>query len=257
LWHLFLFTTTNSAPRFVSLGFRTVAAAASSALLEWGRPGIEEFLAGFAETAGSETCDASCVVVNCNPFTLGHRYLIEQAAAASDRLYALVVKEDMSEFSFDIRFRLVREGVSDIDNVVVASAGDYAVSGATFPSYFTRGEDLASTHAELDLEVFASRIAPALRVTRRFVGEELFSGVTRIYNQTMKRVLPPHGIQVTELKRLEIRGEPVSASRVRRLLGEGRIEEARELVPSHTRFFFETPEFESILKAIVKKRSRQ
>ncbi|MDR3164699.1 MAG: [citrate (pro-3S)-lyase] ligase [Synergistaceae bacterium] len=260
LRHLFLFTTANSAPRFASLGFRTVGATASSALLEWGRPGMEEFLAGLAElaeTAGSGICDASCVVVNCNPFTLGHRYLIEQAAAASGRLYALVVKEDISEFPFDVRLRLVSEGVSDIGNVIVASGGDYAVSGATFPSYFTREEDLASAHAELDLEIFASKIAPVLRVTRRFAGEEPFSGITRVYNQIMKRVLPPRGIQVTELKRLEIRGEPVSASRVRRFLGEGRIEEARELVPSRTRFFFETPEFESVLKSIAEKQSRQ
>jgi [citrate (pro-3S)-lyase] ligase len=257
LRHLFLFTKTDSAPRFASLGFRTVAAAPSSSLLEWGRPGIEEFLAGFSETAGSETTGASCVVVNCNPFTLGHRYLIEQAAAASGRLYVLVVKEDLSEFPFDVRFRLVSEGVSGIGNVTVASGGDYAVSGATFPSYFTRGEALASEHAELDLEIFASRIAPALRATRRFVGEEPFSGVTRVYNQTMKRVLPPRDIQVTELKRLEIGGEPVSASRVRRFLSEGRLEEARELVPPCTRFFFETPEFEPILKSIAEKPPRR
>ncbi|MDR1579198.1 MAG: [citrate (pro-3S)-lyase] ligase, partial [Synergistaceae bacterium] len=169
----------------------------------------------------------------------------------------LVVKEDVSEFPFDVRFRLVSEGVSDIGNVVVASGGDYAVSGATFPSYFTREEDLASAHAELDLEIFASRIAPVLRVTRRFVGEEPFSGVTRVYNSTMKRILPPRGIEVTELKRLEIRGEPVSASRVRRLLGEGRIKEARELAPPCTQFFFDTPEFEPVLRLIAGKRSSQ
>jgi [citrate (pro-3S)-lyase] ligase len=260
LWHLFLFANISSAPRFESMGFRTVASAASSSLLEWGRPGIEEFLAGLAEirtaeTAGNGVRGASCVVVNCNPFTLGHRYLIEQAAAVSDRLYVLVVKEDMSEFPFDIRFNLVREGVSDIGNVTVESGGDYTVSAATFPSYFTREEDLAHVHAELDLEIFASKIAPVLRVTRRFVGEEPFSGVTRVYNSTMKRVLPPRGIQVTEMKRLEIGGEPVSASRVRRLLREGRVEEASELAPSCTRFFFDTPEFKQILRSIAEKHS--
>jgi [citrate (pro-3S)-lyase] ligase len=257
LWHLFLFAKTDAAPRFESAGFRTVASAASSSLLEWGRPGIEEFQAGLSETAGSWTGGTSCVVVNCNPFTLGHRYLIEQAASASEILYALVVKEDASEFPFDVRFRLVTEGVSDIGNVRVASGGDYAVSRATFPSYFTRGEDLAYAHAELDLEIFASRIAPALRVTRRFVGEEPFSGVTRVYNATMKRFLPPRGIQVTELKRLEIMGEPVSASRVRRFLGEGRVEKAHALVPPCTRAFFETPEFEPILKSIAEKMLRR
>jgi [citrate (pro-3S)-lyase] ligase len=238
IYHLFLFTKPDAAERFAALGFRLVAAADSSALLEWGRPGIEEFVSGLRLAAGAPMEGTGCVVANCNPFTLGHRYLIEQAAASSVRLFVIIVSEDRSEFSFDARFRMAREGTEDLPNVTVLSGGDYVVSGATFPSYFTKASELAAVHASLDLEIFASRIAPALGVGRRFVGTEPFSPVTKIYNETMKRVLPPRGVEVAEIPRLETAGAPVSASRVRALLSEGRMEEAKELVPLSTRRFF-------------------
>jgi [citrate (pro-3S)-lyase] ligase len=190
------------------------------------------------------------VVVNCNPFTVGHRYLVERAAAASERLYVLVVREDRSEFPFEVRFRLVREGVSDLENVVVLSGGEYCVSAATFPSYFTREEELASVHAALDLTIFAARIAPALSVKKRFVGTEPFSPVTNIYNETMKDLLPRWGIEVEEVKRLEIDGEPVSASRVRALLREGQMEKVKALVPPSTWRWFASPEAVPILERL-------
>ncbi|MDR1623021.1 MAG: [citrate (pro-3S)-lyase] ligase [Synergistaceae bacterium] len=268
IWHLFLFTKPQEAPRFAELGFRPVAATDSAALLEWGRPGIEEFLQTLRRTAesfsspngsrvhdpggglGAEPPITASVVVNCNPFTLGHRYLVETAAAKSQRLYVLVVQEDRSEFPFEVRFRLVREGVSGLGNVTVLSGGEYCVSAATFPSYFTRREELASVHAALDLTVFATRVAPALSVKKRFVGTEPFSHVTNVYNETMKTLLPRYGIEVEELTRLEIQGEPVSASRVRALLREGRMEEAKILVPPSTRRWLDSPEAVPVLEGL-------
>jgi [citrate (pro-3S)-lyase] ligase len=268
IWHLFLFTKPREAPRFAGLGFRPLAATDSAALLEWGRPGIEEFIMGLMEARDHAARRAglsagglgatppvtgpgpAALVVNCNPFTLGHRYLIERAAAASERLYVLVVREERSEFPFEVRFRLVKEGVSDLENVVVLSGGEYCVSAATFPSYFTREEEFASVHAALDLSIFASRIAPALSVKKRFVGTEPFSPVTNIYNETMKDLLPRYGIEVEELRRLEIGGEPVSASRVRALLREGRMEEAKAIVPPCTRRWLASPEAVPVLERL-------
>jgi [citrate (pro-3S)-lyase] ligase len=251
IWHLFLFTQPQEVLRFAGLGFRLVAATSSAALLEWGYPGIEEFLQDLRHVAElssplsllnkPHSCPDGCVVVNCNPFTLGHRYLIETAAAKSRRLYVIVVQEDRSEFPFDVRFRFVREGVSDLGNVIVLSGGEYCVSAATFPSYFTRREEFASVHAALDLTIFAARVAPALSVGKRFVGTEPFSAVTNVYNETMKALLPRYGIEVEELRRLEIGGESVSASRVRALLREGRMEEAKALVPPSTRLWLTSP----------------
>jgi [citrate (pro-3S)-lyase] ligase len=255
IWHLFLFTKPSDASRFASLGFRPVAATESSALLEWGKPGAEEFLdnltrraAGHSQSASGQ--NISGVVVNCNPFTLGHRYLIERASSASERLYVIVVEEDRSEFPFEARFRLVREGLSDLGNVVILRGGDYAVSSATFPSYFTHEKELASVHATLDLTIFATRIAPALSVTKRFVGTEPLSPVTNVYNETMKRLLPRHGIAVEELERVRIDGAPVSASRVRALLGEGKIESVRKLVPVTTWRWLDSPEAAPVLERL-------
>ena len=266
IWHLFLFTKPQETPRFSELGFRLIAATGSAALLEWGRPGIEEFLQSLSRTAESSPHPAvgglgasppvmgpgptALVVVNCNPFTLGHRYLIERAAANSHRLCVLVVQEDRSEFPFETRFRLVKEGVSDLANVTVLSGGEYCVSAATFPSYFTRREELASAHAVLDLTIFAARVAPALSVKKRFVGTEPFSPVTNVYNETMKDLLPRYGIEVEELERLEIEGEPVSASRVRYLLREGRMEEAKALVPVCTRRWLASSEAAQVLERL-------
>jgi [citrate (pro-3S)-lyase] ligase len=253
IWHLVIFTKPEAEARFASLGFKTVVSVRSSALLEWGRPDIGDYLAGLAGAAdGNTSGESSCVVVNCNPFTLGHRYLIEKAASLSRRLYVLVVEEDRSEFPSYVRFRLVRDGVEDIGNVSVLRGGEYVISNATFPSYFTRESELASAHAELDIEIFASRVAPALSVNHRFVGTEPFSRVTSIYNDVMKRILPARGIRVSELERLDIGGEAVSASRVRALLKAGNIGEALKLVPLSTRNFFDSgsDEFRQVLEKL-------
>ncbi|MDR2180590.1 MAG: [citrate (pro-3S)-lyase] ligase [Synergistaceae bacterium] len=253
IWHLFLFTRPREVSRFAGLGFRPVAATDAAALLEWGRPGIEEFLENLRASVGGSPVPRpgpAALVVNCNPFTLGHRYLVEKAAAARERLYVLVVREDRSEFPFEVRFRLVTEGVSDLKNVTVLSGGEYCVSVATFPSYFTGEEEFASVYAALDLTLFAARVAPALSVKKRFVGTEPFSPVTHVYNETMKALLPRYGIEVEELKRLELVGGPVSASRVRALLRQGRMEEAKTLVPSSTRRWLASSEAAQVLERL-------
>jgi len=230
---LHLFTKPEKAVQFQGLGLRLVASARPyAALLEWGPEGISQYTASLSHTAklaesefsslhgGAEPAAVSALVMNCNPFTLGHRYLVEQASAASDIVYLLVVEEDKSLFAFKDRFEMVRRGVADLANVVVLSGGRYAVSSLTFPSYFTKEENLAKAHTAIDAEIFCRHIAPALGVTRRFVGTEPLSAVTAVYNETLKGRLPRAGIEVTELVRLEKDGAPVSASRVRVLLGE-------------------------------------
>ena len=230
---LHLFTKPDKAVQFQGLGLRLVASARPyAALLEWGSEGIEEYTESLCRTAkqaesefaerhgGAEPAAVSALVMNCNPFTLGHRYLVEQAASASDIVYLLVVEEDKSLFSFKNRFEMVRRGVADLENVVVIPGGRYAVSSLTFPSYFTKEENLAKAHTAIDAEIFRRHIAPALGVKRRFLGTEPLSAVTAVYNETLKERLPGAGIEVTELERLEKDGAPVSASRVRALLGE-------------------------------------
>ncbi len=244
--HIFLYTTPEEVQRFTPLGFMILAAAHSrstglaAALLEWGDGGIGKWRDMLRSSSEERPDGAGAVVVNCNPFTVGHRCLIEWASRESPWLYVLVVQEDRSVFPFEARMRLVREGTRDLDNVSVLSGGPYVISGATFPTYFTRmkAEDAAITelHALLDLELFRRHTAPPLKVKTRFVGTEPYCPVTSVYNEAMKRVLPGDdgGVQVREIPRFTLRGEAVSASRVRSLLREGRMDEVEDLVPATT-----------------------
>ena len=171
------------------------------------------------------------VVMNCNPFTLGHRYLIEQAAKQVERLYVMVVKEDCSLFAYTERKAMVEQGVADIENVSVIDGSDYAISRATFPTYFLkRLDDAADTQMLLDLDLFRRHISPALGATVRFVGTEPTDQLTRRYNQLMHEALK----DVRETARLEKDGYAVSASRVRKAMEEGDMNTIRQLVPPTT-----------------------
>lgn len=171
------------------------------------------------------------VVMNCNPFTLGHRYLIEQAAKQVERLFVMVVREDCSLFAYAERKAMVEQGVAHLENVTVIDGSEYAISQATFPTYFLkRLDDAADTQMLLDLDLFRRHIAPALGATVRFVGTEPTDRLTRRYNQLMHEVLA----DVREIVRLEKEGNAVSASRVRKAMEEGDMNTIRQLVPPTT-----------------------
>lgn len=230
-----LFTRPEKINMFSPLGFNVVAVAKPyAALLEWGRPGIHEYCSDIKAQAGEAQGSTSAIVMNCNPFTLGHQYLIETAASQSSRVIILAVQEDLSVFPFHVRYRLIREGTSHLPNVTVIPGGRYVVSSLTFPSYFTKDTQLANAHCAIDVEIFLRHIAPALGITRRYIGTEPFSPVTEIYNKTMKERLIPAGIEVVELKRKEKSGEAISASRVRALLAQDKMKAVKELVPRST-----------------------
>lgn len=175
------------------------------------------------------------IVMNCNPFTYGHRYLIEQAVAQVDFLIIFVVEEDKSVFKFDERFACVYEGTRDLENVKVVPSGPFILSQTSFPEYFIKeaDEDVAE-NAENDIRFFAEHIAPHLHITHRFVGEEPEDVVTSEYNLAMKRILPKHGIKLVEIPRKENNGTYISASRVRKCLDDYEVERLKELVPDST-----------------------
>lgn len=230
---LHLFTKPDKTAQFEGLGFKTVAVARPyAALMEWGE-GIEEYkeeLRAMKKSGGK----AGAIVMNCNPFTKGHKYLVEQAASKVDTLYLIVVEEEKSLFSFADRFAMAKAGTEHLKNVVLLSGGRYAVSALTFPSYFTGKADLAKAHSAMDAEIFAQQIAPTLGVSIRFVGTEPFSEVTAVYNEALKERLPKYGIEVTEIERLTDGTAAISASRVREYYGAGDMEGMAALVPVTT-----------------------
>jgi [citrate (pro-3S)-lyase] ligase len=163
----------------------------------------------------------------------------------------MVVEEDRSLFPFAARFELVRQGLSEYDNVLVLPGGKYVISAATFPAYFTRGEDAVAAQTRLDISVFAGHIAPALGVTRRYAGDEPCCGVTNSYNQAMLAILPSQGIEVRVMARLTADGNvPVSASRVRELIRQDNWDEISRLVPETTYRYLRSPGAEPVIDLV-------
>lgn len=175
------------------------------------------------------------IVMNCNPFTLGHRYLIEEALKKCDILYIFVVEENLSFFSFEDRIDLVRKGTADLNNVIVIPSGRYIISQTTFSAYFVKEEknDVSIDPTE-DVSIFGAEIAPSMGITVRFAGDEPFDKITNQYNATMKRILPQYDVEFEVIKRKEKNGEAISASRVRRLLKEKDFVKIKQIVPDTT-----------------------
>lgn len=231
---LMLFTKPGNEAMFAPFGFHPLVRTADCLLMEDRREGLARFLAGLERP--SQDVETGCIVCNCNPFTLGHRYLIETAAAQVKALHVFVLSEKKSLFPPEVRLKLVREGCSDLKNVFVHETGPYMVSSATFPSYFIKDKArVDEIFCELDIRLFGEKIAPALHIRRRFVGTEPNCPVTRFYNEQLKARLPGYGIELIEIPRRECGGEAISASRVRALMEEGNIEAIRPLVPEITR----------------------
>lgn len=176
------------------------------------------------------------IVMNCNPFTKGHRYLIEYAAKQVDRLYIFVVKEDKSFFKYEDRFEMVKAGTADLKNVVVVSSGKFIISSLTFPEYFMKDYVKEKNFdVSMDVETFCKHIAPPLRIKKRFAGEEPFDPVTKNYNENMSRILPKYGMEFCEIPRMALDEKRViNATEVRRLLKERDFNAIREYVPQST-----------------------
>lgn len=228
-----VFTKPSNREIFRSLGFACIGEAPDALFMENGQRGIAAYRS-YLEAQRQEGV-AGVIVMNANPFTRGHRYLVEQAAAQVDRLYVIAVKEEKSAFSYAERLAMLRAGCGDLANVTVCEGSDYAVSAATFPTYFLKEVTAATDiHIALDLDIFARHIAPALHASVRFVGTEPTNALTARYNERMKQLLPPRGIRVVEVERLEESGEAVSASRLRRHLAEGALRQAVRLAHPST-----------------------
>ncbi len=230
--HLFLYTKPKNKEMFASLFFYPVAATQDVLLMEDRRGGIDAHIDRMPRFDNGTT---GAVVVNCNPFTKGHRYLIETAAKQCDHLYVFVLSEDKSEFSAADRFEMVRRGTQDIKNVAVVPTGPYLISSATFPTYFLKDRDSAGdAQCLLDIEIFAKHFAAKLGITRRFVGSEPLSPLTDRYNTLLQEHLPKHGIEVSVLPRIESGDRPISASEVRRLIKQNEFDTAAKLLPATT-----------------------
>lgn len=250
------FTKPENEGIFKSLGFGLLASAPKAILMENGRGGLPEYKKYLASLARPGRNGA--IVMNANPFTKGHRYLVEQAASLVDNLYVIVVREDRSRFPYAERKAMIEAGCAGLDNVIVCEGSDYAISAATFPTYFLKKlDDATDTQVALDLDLFVNHIAKPLGVTVRFAGSEPEDALTRRYNELMAEILPGTSVAVVrqahqpdpelvkgaalrqarrpidfvEIPRLEQKGKPLSATSLRRALDKGGFKEAMEYIP--------------------------
>ncbi|WP_326907518.1 [citrate (pro-3S)-lyase] ligase [Sedimentibacter sp. MB31-C6] len=251
VYHLFVYTKPKNIKFFQNLGFNVVECVEYVVLLENVKNGINDYLASL-ENPEKISKDIGAIVMNCNPFTLGHEYIIEYASNNCDLLHIFLVEEDKSIFPFEIRYELVKEGVSKFNNIILHRSGNYIISSTTFPTYFIKDKyKRANVYAELDLNIFAKHIAPALNITKRFVGHEPYCAVTNQYNNLMKKILPIHNIDVVEIERKEIKGKAISASSVRDSIKKyGISEELKELVPITTYNFLKSKKAKKIIENI-------
>ena len=210
-----VFTKPSYQALFESLGFHLIASAPLAVLLENGR-GLEEYCAYLRSVAVPGR--TGVVVMNANPFTLGHQYLLSEAMKQVDHLYVIPVREDVSAFPYAERRAMIlaSAGLAAEENyfscsgsknqfssaiampthaeaascpaqtghLSVLEGSPYVISAATFPTYFLKDlSTAAETQMLLDLDLYKRWIAPALGVSVRFVGSEPTDALTARYNE--------------------------------------------------------------------------
>ena len=276
--HLFLYTKCSSAKFFGDLGFYEIARIDGQIVfMENRRTGFKNYLKKFedssaqqiqalTEASSDNTADPksdhipqststterkiAALVMNANPFTLGHQYLVEKAARENDLLHLFIVSEDASLVPFKVRKQLVMEGTAHLDNICYHDSGPYIISNATFPSYFQKDENaVIESHAMLDLTIF-TEIAQTLGINRRYVGEEPTSLVTGIYNQIMSEKLPENGIECVIVPRKTDGEKAISASTVRQAIKDNDMDTLRKLVPESTLRYFESEDAKDVIARI-------
>ena len=238
--HLFIYSKTENEALFQQCGFYTIAKVPDKVvLMENSSFHLKNYLKEL-QSYRKPGSKIGCIVMNANPFTLGHRYLVEQSSAQCDWLHLFLVKEKSAHFPYEDRLRLVQEGTRNISNLTIHQGSDYIVSRATFPAYFLKDKGIVDAcHTEIDLRIFRQHIAPALGITHRFVGTEPFCPVTAKYNKDMKYwletpELPYPPVVLAEIERLSFKNMPISASNVRRLMENKEMGGIAEIVPETT-----------------------
>ena len=276
--HLFLYTKCSSAKFFGDLGFYEIARIDGQIVfMENRRTGFKNYLKKLEESSALQlqtlTKDTSAntatlqsdnalpdtstadrkiaaLIMNANPFTLGHQYLVEKAARENDLLHLFIVSEDASLVPFKVRKQLVMEGTAHLDNICYHDSGPYIISNATFPSYFQKDENaVIESHALLDLTVF-TEIARTLGINRRYVGEEPTSLVTGIYNQIMSEKLPENNIECVIVPRKTDGEKAISASTVRQAIKDNDMDTLKKLVPESTLRYFESEKANEVIARI-------
>lgn len=190
----------------------------------------------FQGVFNKEYSTIGAIVMQGGYFHKGHRYLIEQAKCQVDFLIIFVLEEDMLLIPFEERFKLIKEGVQDLEDIMLVPNGDFVLSRNNFYEFYTQKYDIrTSLNAEYDINVYADYIAEPLHITHRFAGANPKGRIKKVYNETMRRILPQKGISFVEIPKMMIEGEDISTLQVQKHLEDEEYDKAFALVPESTK----------------------
>jgi len=247
IFHYFVYTIPRNEMIFTSLNMKTIVMTMNTVLLEGGDE-INNVLTKLKEEYSISDNKKAAVIINANPMTLGHLFLIETAAKENEEVVVFVVSEDLSSFPFADRFEIIKKATAHLENVVVLPTLSYLVSKITFPKYFLKEDQLIKDEQTLiDVLVYKQYYEKIFNIVLRYLGEEPFSFNTDKYNKVLKTYLGSH---IKIIKRKQIGSDIISASLVRKLLKENNLEEIKKYVPKATYEYLVSEKGQLVIKKI-------
>lgn len=247
IYHYFVFTSPENEEIFKSFHMHRIILTMNTVLLEGGSHILDE-LQKLKKYYFLDDEKKSCIIMNANPMTNGHLYLIEEARKQSKHLIVFVVSEDVSTFSFKARFNIIKEATKDMEDVTVVPSLQYLVSRMSFPKYFLKEDTLIKDEQTLiDVLIYKEYYKKIFNIERRFLGEEPFSPNTAKYNKVLKDHL---GKGVEIVPRKELNNTPISASFIRKLIKENRINELSDYVPKATINYLQSNDGQEVITYI-------
>lgn len=210
----FVFTKAKNENIFTSLSMDVIEKTEDVVLLEGGFFKYADWIQNIKKDLDKD--EYSAIVMNANPLTLGHEYLVDKDLEDDRDLIIFVLEEDASYFSTKDRYEIVKNHYHNNGRVHVYKSGPYIISRATFPTYFLKKDtDKLKVYTELDAKIFAKRIAKDLNIKKRYFGTEPIDKVTEKYNEMMKKILFEYGVESEFIERKKINDEYISASKLR------------------------------------------
>ena len=232
IFKYFLFTSLEQQRYFSHMNFSKIIETDEVVMFENNVDTITEALTKLNQTLPKLEGVIGSIVMNCNPVTLGHLYLIETARRMVDHLIIFLVLENKSVFSYETRLNLLKSSTSHLDHIYILPSTVYMISSLTFPTYFLKElSSKSKQHMILDIKIFKTYFMKIFNISKRFTGDEPLDPMTNEYNETMKDILKDAWISI---ERLSKDGKIISASLVRRLAKEKNFEDIKTLVPNAT-----------------------
>jgi [citrate (pro-3S)-lyase] ligase len=245
--HFFVFTSPENEKIFISLNMHKIVETMNTVLFEGGK-NITNVLMDLKKEYKVSDNKKACVIINANPMTNGHMYLIETASKENEEVLVFVVSEDISSFPFEDRFDIIKKATQHLENVIVLPTLSYLVSKLSFPKYFLKEDQLINEEQTLvDVLVYKKYYRKIFTINKRYLGEEPYSFNTNKYNETLVNYLNGH---IEIVKRKEHLNKPISASLVRQLIKSEHLNRIREYVPQATMNYFETEKGKKTIKRI-------